>query len=51
MRNINQNMEIDTQFNLIKSKVDERDMRAYIYQKMYDPFNENTCFQAVNELH
>ena len=51
MRNINQNMEIDTQFNLIKSKVDEKDLRAYIYQKMYDPFNENTCFQAVNELH
>ena len=51
MRNLNKNMEIDTLFNLIKSKVDEKDLRAYIYQKMYDPFNENTCFQSVNELH
>jgi hypothetical protein len=51
MKHIYDNMEIDTQFNLIKSKVNEKDLRAYIYQKMYNPFNENTCFQAVNELH
>ena len=51
MRNLNQNMEIDTLFNLIKSKVDEKDMRAYIYQKMYDPYKDNTFCEAVNELH
>jgi hypothetical protein len=51
MKNINDNVEIDTLFNLIKSKVNEKDLRAYIYQKMYDPNNNTTCFQAVNELH
>jgi hypothetical protein len=50
MENINENMEIDTQFNVIKSKVDEMDMRAYIYQCMFEFENNNSCFQAVNKL-
>lgn len=50
MKNIYDNMEIDTQFNLIKSKVNEKDLRAYIYQCIYDPEKNQICSQEVKNL-
>lgn len=43
-------IEIDKQFNLTKSKVSENDLRAYLYQCIYDPENNQICVQEVENL-